>query len=116
MANTSRTSFEAQLQRLGYGEVELDESHSCRHHPATSAVFHMPDAEVVEGARTHADLGWFKFEGCEDCCRDVAGILACGGLYKHVRVFDGELDVTDETLFESSVVRPAAELLPDDEE
>ena len=116
MANMTRSSFEAQLQRLGYGEIELDDSHSCRHASATSAVFYMPDAEVVETARTHGDLGWFKFEGCEACCRDVAGTLACGGLYRHVRVFAGERDVTDETLFESSPLRPAAEPLPDDDE
>jgi hypothetical protein len=116
MANMSRSAFEAALQRLGYGEIELDESHSCRHMPETSAVFHMPDAEVVDGARTYGDLGWFKFLGCVDCCRDMAGVLACGGMYSNVRVFDGEVDVTSETLFEPSALRPADEPLPDDED
>lgn len=116
MAKMFRSSFEAKLQRLGYGEVELDESHSCRHEPATSAVFHMPDPEIVEGARTHGDLGWSRFVGCADCCRDLADTLACGGLYMHVRVFAGELDVTDEAQFEPAELRPAAEPLPDDDD
>ena len=116
MATMSRSAFEAELQRLGYSEIELDESYSCRHMPETSAVFHMPDPEVVDGARTYGDLGWFRFLGCEDCCRDLAGVLACGGCYSNVRVFNGEVDVTRETLFEPWALQPAEQPLPDYED
>ncbi|WAS98848.1 hypothetical protein [Nannocystis punicea] len=112
-APPTRTDFEAALQGLGYAAPEPFPHDVCRHRGRPRcAVYTMPSADCRHDPRSFGDLGWRVYEGCEACCMEVGGVLFCGGLYEHVRVFRGQVDITGTTgagLFE---LQPAHELLP----
>lgn len=109
MKPLTRAAFEATLKQLGYAEIQPFEYESCRHASRRQcAIYTMPSADCRDDPKTYGDLGWLVFEGCEACVMDVGGVLFCGGMYEHVRVFRGEQDITeDETSVSLHELQPA---------
>ena len=113
MKPLTRSAFEATLKQLGYAEIEPFEYEACRHAGRRKcAIYTMPSADCRDAPATYGDLGWLVFEGCNACVMDVGGVLFCGGLYEHVRIFRGEQDITEaETSVRLRELRPAADPL-----
>lgn len=117
MAPTTRSQFEAELARLGYRPPEVYDADPCTHRASPSlAVFLMLNVVCHEGARTHGDLGWDVYTGCEECCTGLVSSLCCGGHYEHARVFAGELEVTEAWNLGVRDIQSAAQPLDADED
>ncbi|MCY0989275.1 hypothetical protein OV203_19205 [Nannocystis sp. ILAH1] len=112
MNDSSRSAFEAELRRLGYGQLDSFDSDPCVHQDADEcAVFVMPTRECKDAA-TYGQLGWLVYEGCRDCCEACTRTLNCGGMFTHLRVFAGGV-LTER--FDDDEIRPAAAPVDDDE-
>ena len=109
-----RAAFEARLQLLGYPELTPFHTYPCPHAPDESCtVFVMPHEACFEHPRTYGDLGWQIYTGCEECCRGAWCVLSCGGLFRHIRVFVGGVDLAGPSTDELPPADQSIEREPD---
>ena len=56
---------------------------------------------------------WLGYCGCEDCCRGEWHPIECGGLFEHIRVFVGGVDIANT---KGPQIPPAGRALKRDED
>jgi hypothetical protein len=108
MTRPTRTEFEADLRRLGYGDAKLYDYDPCEHpDEAPWAVYTMLSDECCDEPATYGDLGWFVYTGCGACCAALGSVLFCGGMYEHVRIFRADGSLADAVDLTTSELRRA---------